>query len=271
MNLRHTMVFALPLLLTSSLAFAQQAPPDNAGATDQSGRQTTQPKHKKAKGTDATSSEAKKDDATKKGEKSTTVLGKKVTNKDEDLDVSVTSQTRTTAAEPQRRDVIESRAEAVREIEGRRWSAAPLLGYGTNEFGVGVGARGGYTFESRIYVGGTFLYHAGSDNIATGAGITQSHRKFYYPAAEGGYDIGIGPLLVRPYGGVGILFANTDVTANGLQASGTENALMIYPGVTAEYLFPRSPVFVGGDTRVLLPFAKQSPSWQLFATAGLQL
>jgi hypothetical protein len=266
MHLRQTMIFSLPLLLTSSLALAQQAPAKNAGENDQSGQQQrTQTKNKKNKGGDANKDQ--------KGEKSTTILGKKVTNKDEDLDVSVTSQTRTTSAEPPRRDVVESRAEEIREAQGKRWSAAPLLGYGTNDMGLGLGARAGYTFETPIYVGGSFLYHFGTDNVGSAAafGVTENRRTFYYPAVEAGYDIGIGPVLVRPYGGLGILFAHDSVTTNGQSASGTENALMLYPGVTAQYLFPRSPFFVGGDTRVLLPFAKQGAAFNIFATAGLQM
>jgi hypothetical protein len=265
MNLRQSMIFSLPLLLSSSLALAQQTPANNAGGSDQSGQQGTNQKHKKSKDADA-----KKD---QKGEKSTTILGKKVTNKDEDLDVSVSSQTRTTSAEPQRRDVIESRAEEVREGQGKRWSAAPLLGYGTNDLGIGLGARAGYTFETPIYVGGTFLYHFGTDNVGNlgAVGVTENRTRFYYPAAEVGYDIGVGPVLVRPYGGVGLLFGRSSVTTNGINATGTDNTLMVYPGVTAQYLFPRSPIFVGGDARVLLPFENESASFNIYATAGLQM
>lgn len=196
--------------------------------------------------------------------------GKPLTNEDGDADLAV-SMTHTTSADPARRDVVESRAEEVREAQGHRWSAAPLLGYGTNDLNVGLGARVGYTFDTPVYVGGTFLYHFGTDNVAVGPGVTESQARVYYPATEVGYDVGLGPVLLRPYGGVGVLFRQTSVTTNGLQASNTNTSLTVYPGVTAEYLLPRTPVFVGGDARVLLPLENESTSLSVFATTGVKL
>jgi hypothetical protein len=241
MHLRQSMMLSLPLLLCSSLAFAQQGPDAKKKKTEK---------------------------AAEPQERSTTILGETVTNKDKDLDVSV-GKTRTTSAEP--RDVVESRAEETREIEGRRWSVAPLLGYGTNDFKLGIGARAGYTFKTPVYVGGTFLYHFGADNILVGPGITEASSRLYYPAAEVGYDIGIGPVLVRPYGGAGFLFTRTSITTNGVSASDTKSSLMIYPGATAQFIFPRSPVFVGGDMRLLLPIENEGASFSLFATAGVTM
>ena len=170
--------------------------------------------------------------------KTKTTRTTKAENKDRDADVAV-STTRTTSAvnDPRSgRDVVESRAEDRREEEGRRFTLAPMLGYGTNDLGVGVGARVGYTFETPVYLGGNFMYHAGENGI----------RNAYYPSAELGYDIGAGPVLFRPYAGAGALFRNTVTrdTSTGL----------VYPGLTVHYLIPRSPAFVGGDARVLVPF-----------------
>lgn len=274
MNLRRTLIFSLPLLLSSSLAMAQQQPATSTDDTHEHAQQQQQ-QHTKKKTTDAKQPEQKKQkegQGTGNETKSTTILGKKVENKDKDLDVSV-GQTKTTSAEqPPPRDVIESRAEEVHEVQGKRWSAAPLLGYGTADLKFGVGARAGYTFDSRVYVGGTFLYHFGNSNVeTTGLGVTDTNRTFYYPAGEAGYDIGVGPVLVRPYGGVGVIFAHTSVTTNGIEASATDKQLMIFPGITAQYIFPRSPVFVGADTRVLIPLEGESASFNVFATAGVSM
>jgi hypothetical protein len=154
------------------------------------------------------------------------------------------STTRTTSAttDPEypyyRRDVVESRADYRRRIEGKHWTLAPMVGYGSNGLGVGVGGRLGYTFATPIYIGGNFVYHAGAD--------TTPRIHAYYPSAEFGYDFGVDTVLLRPYGGVGVLFRGGDVP--------TTNTGLVYPGFTFHWLIPRSPAFLGADARVLLPF-----------------
>lgn len=265
MNLRRTIVSTLPLLLSSSVALAQEAP--STASKSESEIKSDKKDQKKADTTRKTK------DAKKPAEGGgTTIAGQKIENKDSDLDMAV-SKTKTTSAEqPPQRDVVESRAEEVRNVEGKRWSAAPLLGYGTADLKFGVGARAGYTFETPVYVGGTFLYHFGnSSNAANPNGVIDTDRRFYYPAVEAGYDIGIGPVLVRPYGGVGVLFVRTELTSNGVSSSATDKQLMIYPGATAQYIFPRSPIYVGADMRVLLPLEGESAAFSLFGTAGVTM
>lgn len=148
------------------------------------------------------------------------------------------------------RDIIGSRADERRIEEGKHWTLAPMLGGGTNGLGFGIGARLGYTFNTPVYVGGNFMYHA-TDGASTYA---------YYPSAEIGYDIGVDSVLLRPYGGVGALVSG-DRFGNGSTG-------LVYPGFTVHYLVPRSPAFVGGDARVLLPF-EGSAAFSAFATTGL--
>lgn len=253
-SFRRTIVLALSLLVTSSLALAQEASTDSVGAPKKSDTN-------------------KKTEATKKTEtskKKASEKGKKVEHKDSDLDTTVGEAT-TTAAEQPPRDVAEGRAEEKHLVLGNRWSAAPLVGYGTGDMKVGLGARAGYTFDTPIYVGGTFLYHFGTGSVANAGGLSTSERTFYYPAVEAGYDLAVGPVLVRPYGGLGVLFAKTTLTAGGAEASATDKQLMVYPGVTGQYLIPHSAVFVGADARVLLPVEGENASFSLFATAGLSM
>jgi hypothetical protein len=168
----------------------------------------------------------------------------KVENKDHDADTSVTtskstptSTTTTTAANyDSRRDVVESRAEDRREVRGDRWTVAPQVGAATGGYGFGVGARVGYTFHTPIYVGGNFMYHTSGD-------VPGSERAFY-PSAEVGYDIGMGPVLFRPYVGAGALMRDAASTSG-----------LVYPGATIAYLIKDTPAFVGADGRVLLPTA----------------
>jgi hypothetical protein len=283
----------LALLLSSSLALAQDRPAKQDDASTEhkqgakrdkkSGAAKTDDKSDKKQESGAKSdtraSDTRTDEKTTdsdhalKQPESTTIAGEKAVNKDEDLDMAVGKTVTTAAAPPGTRDVIESRAEERREGEGRRVTVAPLAGYGFNGLGFGAGVRGGYTFDYPIYVGGTFMYHAGSeDNPVSGPGIVASNSRLFYPGIEAGYDVGIGPVLVRPYVGTGILFGRLSTTdINGVGTSQTETALMFYPGVNAHYIIARSPVFVGGDARVLLPLQNQGVSLNLLATAGLHL
>lgn len=186
-----------------------------------------------------------------------------VQNKDDDRDRAV-STTRTTsftpttssANDPTRRDVVESRAEERRDVEGKNVTLAPMLGYGTNGLGLGVGARLGYTFRTPVYIGANYMYHAG-----TNEGTIYTH----YPSGELGYDIGVGPVLFRPYGGVGALFGARRL---GDGTRDTLNTGVVYPGLTAHYLIPKSPAFVGADGRVLIPF-EGSAAVGISGTAGL--
>jgi len=267
MTVRRSAIFALPLLLSSTVVLAE-GPRKSPEATPVPCPPLNPQVEERA---------AKDAEARDQKSRSHTILGhevtNEVTNEDDDLDVRV-GKARTTSAtsEPQRPDVIESRAEERREAQGRPWNVAPLFGYGTNNYNVGVGARAGYTFVTPIYVGGTFMYYFGGDGDGIGAnGVTESRESFYYPAAEVGYDIGIGSVLVRPYGGAGVIFERTSTTRLGSTASDTDAAPLLYPGVTGQYMFPRSRFFVGGDTRVLIPLEKAGASFQLLATAGLSL
>ncbi len=204
---------------------------------------------------------------------SSTILGQELVNGDDDTDIAIGRAT-ITSADPSRRDVIESRPEERREVEGKRVTAAPLFGYATNDLNLGVGARAGYTFDVvPFYVGGSFLYHTGETTDASAPGTADVHKRFVIPAAEVGYDFGIGPLLARPYVGGGLLLRRTSVDAvNNLPATAnTDSAFLLYPGATVQYFIARTPVFVGGDTRVYIPFAKEGAALGLMATAGLSL
>jgi hypothetical protein len=259
-------MFALPFVLTSSLALAQQK---DEPKTEKQSKDQTKKKGQKPQTQTQTQTQDQKAKAEKAKKDATDTGQKTLQQKDEDLDMAIGEAT-TTAAE--KRDVVESRAERRREVEGKRWNVAPLFGYATNDLNVGMGARGGYTFETPVYVGGTFLYHFGADTVAVAPGVrTETSTSFYYPGIEAGYDIGIGPVLVRPYGGAALLFGRTSTTINAISGSDTSTSLMLYPGVTAQYIFPDSPVFVGGDTRVLLPLENVKPAFSLLATAGLTL
>jgi hypothetical protein len=130
-----------------------------------------------------------------------------------------------------------------------------LLGYGFKD-GVdfGLGVRGGYTLPMNVYLGGTFMYHFGKSEGPASVNV-------YYFGAEGGYDIQAGPVVVRPYLGLGPAFAHGSVG----NLSNTDTKFGVWPGATV--LYPIENFYVGGDARVLI--VSDFTAFSLFATGGV--
>jgi hypothetical protein len=151
-------------------------------------------------------------------------------------------------------------------------SAAVLLGDGFKDgYGLGFGVRGGYTLPMNVYIGGTFVYHLGkSESTAFG----DEKFNIYYFGVEGGYDLAAGPLVVRPYLGLGDATATASI--GGISAS--DSKLALWPGATA--LFPIGPLSVGADVRYVIVTGSSSTdangnsssanAFSLFATAAYQ-
>lgn len=139
-------------------------------------------------------------------------------------------------------------------------SASALLGYGASDLNVGIGARVGYTLPAvPIYFGGTFVYHLGKSQDTPGV---NSSAHLFYLGAEGGFAIGIDPLVIRPFVGVGPAIAKYEFA--GKSSSTTKFAF--WPGV--DVLLPLGPVFVGIDGRYLV--VTDNSSLGVFATAGIE-
>jgi hypothetical protein len=139
------------------------------------------------------------------------------------------------------------------------WSAAALLGFAFNDIGFGIGARGGYTLDNHVYLGGTLLYHFGQNDVSA-----------FMLGAEGGYDFIVGPVVIRPYLGLGVSVVSVSVPVPGggtVGASSTNVAL--WPGGTVLYPIPGNERwFVGGDARVLI--INDFNTFALFALGGLR-
>ena len=131
--------------------------------------------------------------------------------------------------------------------------------------GVGLGARGGYTLPMNVYLGGTFVYHLGKSEGDATANI-------YYLGVEGGYDIAAGPVIVRPYLGLGPAIVHVSLPTVCIGAgfgcvggSASDTRFGFWPGVTV--LYPIDNFFVGGDARFLV--VSDSSAFSLFATGGM--
>lgn len=140
-------------------------------------------------------------------------------------------------------------------------SVAPVVGFATNNLGLGVGLRAGYTLPMRVYLGATFVYQHGSS-----FGPVRAYA--FYPGAEVGYDASLGPVVLKPYLGAGLLVAKvTGLSGLGAGAAGGES-FALWPGVAATYEIPKSPAFVGADARLLIATRGGDPSLGLFLTGG---
>jgi len=158
-----------------------------------------------------------------------------------------TATTRTATATPSYDDSTTS------SIDPVGWSVAALLGFGANNgVGFGLGARGGYTLDNHVYIGGTLLDHFGSGlNILLLGG-------------EGGYDFVAGPVMIRAYAGIGFAIASisgvSETVPNGLGGTTTVSSPSVsttnfafWPGCVVTYTFPQNDkFFVGGDARIYI-------------------
>lgn len=149
-------------------------------------------------------------------------------------------------------------------------SVGALVGYGFKDgTNLGLGLRGGYTLPMNLYLGGTFVYHLGK-SVDTGFGDAKVN--VYYLGFEGGYDIGAGPVVIRPYLGLGPAMGHSSSPAISAGAfsipetSTTDTRFGLWPGATV--LFPLSSAFIGADARYLI--VEDFNAFSLFATGGLQ-
>ncbi len=147
-------------------------------------------------------------------------------------------------------------------------SIGALIGFGENEFLFNTGIRGGYTLPAHVYLGGTFLFNAGTAGYygcGYGYGCNTGTVGFT-TGFEAGYEFPAGPLTVRPYGGIGgvlesysggaygqtVCINGVCTTAGGnAYGSFTTTSVALWAGGTAIYDFKNhGPWFVMGDVRV---------------------
>jgi len=148
-------------------------------------------------------------------------------------------------------------------------SVGGLVGYGFKDgMNLGLGVRGGYTLPMNVYLGGTFVYHLGKTESEAGA---EASLRSYYLGFEGGYDIAAGPLVIRPYLGLGAHTVTSSVSGNlgGVQIpemSSSDTKFALWPGATI--LYPLGAAFIGADARFVI--RDELNTFSLFATGGVQ-
>lgn len=152
-------------------------------------------------------------------------------------------------------------------LDDDRFTLSLLLGAASNNLDFGLGLRGGVTaIAPHVWVGGTLLLHSSSSG-GSAAGYTYSASStFIYGGPEVGYDIELGPVIVRPYGALGIgvyRFSSSGVASGSL----TSTHFLAWGGGTLLYGIPKSRYFVGGDMRLITVPA--GPAFALYGFGGI--
>jgi hypothetical protein len=106
---------------------------------------------------------------------------------------------------------------------------SPADDLGLNPYGGGIGLRLGVTVPASLYLGGSFDYFFGESE--TNAADLEQSLSLLQVMARVGYDLGIGPVTLRPQLGLGL--AQTHVDFGGVGTSESDVALA--PG--AEFIF----------------------------------
>ncbi|HEX4446672.1 MAG TPA: hypothetical protein VH044_08050 [Polyangiaceae bacterium] len=131
---------------------------------------------------------------------------------------------------------------------------SPTDKFNYNPLGFGVGARGGVDFFG-VYAGVQFMYYVGGSEGGTSSVEsinTKTHAWLY--GIEGGYNINVSILTIRPQLGLGNSTLSTSENASGtinvtVKPGGDDSNFYLEPGVTV--LATLGIWYVGADANLL--------------------
>jgi hypothetical protein len=148
-----------------------------------------------------------------------------------------------------------------------------LLGIATNNLNAGLGGRVGYTLTNNIYVGGTLVYHFGSSSQISDGNLTlKGSKTLTYFGPEGGYEFVAGPVIVRPFVGIGpaVLSTTTSYCPAGQPCQDfSSNPVNFAAWIGGTALLPLGSFFVGADLRGVIVTTDNASSVGAFGTAGM--
>ncbi len=122
-----------------------------------------------------------------------------------------------------------------------------------NPWGIGLGLDGGYTLPNAVYLGGNIEYFFGD---SVGDDTNGATTNIWQLSAEGGYDIGLGPIFVlRPKLGLGLANIHEKGCVLGACTSDTESKFALLPGATFMVMPPGFNL--SADLRYELIFADE--------------
>lgn len=146
---------------------------------------------------------------------------------------------------------------------GFRYGAEMMDG-DVNPWGVGLGIDAGFTLPNAVYVGGVAEYFFGEE---ADLGIGTLDTNIWQIMAEGGYDLGAGPLVIRPKLGAGIANWRAELCLEGFSCddqSSTDFALA--PGAAVMLFLPM--LSLSADVRYEFVFAEETGKALIFS-AGI--
>jgi hypothetical protein len=169
--------------------------------------------------------------------------------------------------------------------DGRRIEIglAPAFGFSTGKadwnttldpYFFGLGIRGGYELDNKIFLGAGFVYHLGQSDTLTAntpgaqtAAVVEAHQNYMLAYLEGGYDIWTGNLIIRPSMWLGMGFAIVDpyLTSGGVH---TVSDFMFAPGLNL--LYSMDGIYLGGDARYVIVTADGLAGLDFFFVIGLR-
>lgn len=169
--------------------------------------------------------------------------------------------------------------------DGRRIeiALAPAFGFSTGKadwnttldpYFLGLGIRGGYELDMKVFIGAGFVYHLGESGTLTKntpgamtAGVVDAHQNYMLAFAEVGYDIWADDLIIRPSMWLGMGFAIVDpyLTTGGVK---TVSDFMFAPGLNLNYVM--DGFYIGGDARYVIVTADGLAGLDFFFLAGLR-
>ncbi len=157
-------------------------------------------------------------------------------------------------------------------------SVGLLLGYGTdfedadlNIMGFGFGLRGGYTLDIGVYVGAKFVYFLGGsvEEDIPMVGTMEMSYNVMMLSLEGGYDIDVEPIIIRPSLDLGLAITGYEATSPamaGLPAQTEDDTSTDFLlGLGASVLYPIEAWFVGGDLRLYMVLGEDDFGYEGFS------
>lgn len=143
-----------------------------------------------------------------------------------------------------------------------------------NPYFLGLGLRGGYELDMKVFLGGGFVYHLGETLESTvnnvggvTAGTVTARQNYMLAFVEVGYDIWVDSLIIRPSMWLGMGFAIVDpyLTTGGIH---TVSDFMFAPGLNLIYVF--DGLYIGGDVRYVAVTSDGVQGLDLFGMIGLR-
>jgi hypothetical protein len=169
--------------------------------------------------------------------------------------------------------------------DGRRIEIGLAPGYGfkagkadwsstLNPYSLGLGIRGGYELDNRIFLGAGFVYHLGESETlvkntpgAITPGSVDARQNYMLAFVEGGYDIWAGDLIIRPSLWLGMGFAIVDPYLNSGGVH-TVSDFMFAPGLNLLYVM--NGIYIGGDARYVAVTGDGVQGLDFFFMIGLR-